>query len=326
MSAASRALAILTAAGAPPADEALDPVLQLFWSLDCLARDTADETCTLSSRPLLSGSTEWILRSVTHARTVAEAAQALAQSYNLLHGGHYNRVQRRGPAFAFTVDDRAFPYAQPPNSDPADRRALADLAVEGGLIFVQGVLRRGTAPAGYGLRPIRLATRRPAAEPGLEPLAVFDAPLRWGAPVFRLSYARGADQPFDGRAESLQAIPSLYALILDELRPLQSAEPGGLAARVTRLIDQGSRDQRQVAQRLGLSVATLRRRLAAQGLSFRTLLADRLNARALDLLAAGQPAADIAEALGFSDRRSFTRAFKAWNGRTVSDYRRQTRP
>ncbi|MGF1607613.1 MAG: helix-turn-helix domain-containing protein [Rhodothalassiaceae bacterium] len=323
-SAVDRALAIVPAVE-PPGEGAFGRVTQLFRSLDRLARETADETCNLSSRPLLSGSTEWILRSVMDARTVGAAAQALAQSYNLLHGGHYNHVHRRGPALSFTVDDRTFPYALPAGSDAAGQRALADLAIEGGLIFVHGVLRRGAAATGQTLRPMRLATRRRAPEGHGEPLLVVGAPVRWGAPMFRLSYAAGAELPFNGRSDALRAIPSLYALVLDDLAAV-SAAPAGLAARVTTLIDQGSRDQRQVARRLGVSVATLRRRLAAEGCSFRTLLAERLNARARDLLASGRPAADVAEALGFSDRRSFTRAFKAWNGRTVAQYRQQRQP
>jgi len=71
----------------------------------------------------------------------------------------------------------------------------------------------------------------------------------------------------------------------------------------------------QVAASLNLSERTLRRQLAHSGLSFRALLDDCRKSRALDLIAAGHRSlAELASEAGFSDARSFTRAFKRWTG------------
>jgi AraC-like DNA-binding protein len=66
--------------------------------------------------------------------------------------------------------------------------------------------------------------------------------------------------------------------------------------------------------------ATLRRRLESEGASFRDLRRDTLNEAAKRLLRRRSSVAEVAEELGFSDFRSFNRAFKAWNGVTPKAY------
>ncbi|MEM6683996.1 MAG: helix-turn-helix domain-containing protein, partial [Pseudomonadota bacterium] len=79
--------------------------------------------------------------------------------------------------------------------------------------------------------------------------------------------------------------------------------------------------QRHIAKALGVSVATLRRRLEAENTSFRRLRAKALNARAQHLLSTRASLSDVAEILGFADLRSFSRAYKAWNGVTPKTQR-----
>lgn len=77
-----------------------------------------------------------------------------------------------------------------------------------------------------------------------------------------------------------------------------------------------------VAQRLGLSVRTLQRRLGEQGLNFQALL-DRTRAE-LARRYLGDPGlslADIALLLAFSEQSAFNRAFKRWYGESPRRYR-----
>lgn len=70
-----------------------------------------------------------------------------------------------------------------------------------------------------------------------------------------------------------------------------------------------------LAERWGLSLRTLRRRLAQEGSSLSELLDKVRFERARDLLANTRaPQAEIAEALGYADESSFRRAFKRWAG------------
>ncbi|WP_443018747.1 helix-turn-helix domain-containing protein [Sphingomonas sp. 7/4-4] len=82
----------------------------------------------------------------------------------------------------------------------------------------------------------------------------------------------------------------------------------------------GAQAQSEVAQKLGVSTATLRRRLADSDLSFRAIRARVLDETACALLAERRPVADVADALGFADSRSFSRAFKAWKGVTPTAF------
>lgn len=106
---------------------------------------------------------------------------------------------------------------------------------------------------------------------------------------------------------------------------------GGLIAAIDsaferdpRLLGQGIE---RLAQRLDLHPRTLQRRLRDEGQAFGELQ-DRVRYR-LALNALQDPALDletISERLGFSDRRSFTRAFTRWAGVSPSEYRRKQAP
>jgi len=76
-------------------------------------------------------------------------------------------------------------------------------------------------------------------------------------------------------------------------------------------------DLAQVAESLHLSERTLRRRLAESGLSFRKLLDESRQSRALELMTDGQRSlGEVAVASGFSGARAFARAFKRWTENT----------
>ncbi len=72
--------------------------------------------------------------------------------------------------------------------------------------------------------------------------------------------------------------------------------------------------QSQVAANLAMSERTLVRRLQQEGLKFRDIVASARNAQALNLLFNGKPVAEVSSELGFSDRATFERSFKKWQG------------
>ncbi len=81
-----------------------------------------------------------------------------------------------------------------------------------------------------------------------------------------------------------------------------------------------------VAVRLAVSPCTLKRRLAAQGLSFSGLLDCARRDKALLLLESPKLSLDeVAERLGYSTVPNFVRAFHRWTGGTPAAYRRQRR-
>ncbi|MBD1587298.1 AraC family transcriptional regulator [Pseudomonas typographi] len=103
-------------------------------------------------------------------------------------------------------------------------------------------------------------------------------------------------------------------------------DPGSLARQVRGLLRQCAPADwpgaEAVARQLGLSVATLRRRLAEQGESFQRLKDHERQALALSQLAdAGLALETVAARLGFADSRSFYRAFRKWFGASPGHYR-----
>ncbi|HET9073606.1 MAG TPA: AraC family transcriptional regulator [Solirubrobacteraceae bacterium] len=85
--------------------------------------------------------------------------------------------------------------------------------------------------------------------------------------------------------------------------------------------------QTEVADRLAMSVRTLRRHLTAEGTSFRGLVNETRLGLAQELLETGQLGVDaVAERLGYADAPSFVHAFTRWTGVPPGRWRRGTRP
>jgi AraC-like DNA-binding protein len=77
------------------------------------------------------------------------------------------------------------------------------------------------------------------------------------------------------------------------------------------------------AARLGVSVRTLSRRLAAEGTSFQALLDDVRFATARELLAVTDlPVGEVALALSYASHGAFVDAFRRWSGMPPSRWRR----
>ncbi|NMN95831.1 helix-turn-helix domain-containing protein [Antrihabitans stalactiti] len=76
-----------------------------------------------------------------------------------------------------------------------------------------------------------------------------------------------------------------------------------------------------VADGLHIDPRTLRRRLAAEGTSFRELLDEVRRKRAIELLATELTVEEIAKQLGYAETANFTHAFKRWEGTAPSYFR-----
>lgn len=76
-----------------------------------------------------------------------------------------------------------------------------------------------------------------------------------------------------------------------------------------------------IAESLHMSGRHLNRKLGLEGGSFKLLQDDVRAKLAEQMLDAGEHVIDIAERLGFSDERSFAKAFKRWRGTTPSQFK-----
>lgn len=274
-----------------------------------------DETLHLSSRQLLPGTTDYVMGRLAGATSLFEAMKILAQSFNLLHGGEYNSVRRKGDVISFVIDDRRFPYTTKDNPD------FLRFSLECVQIFLHCMIAVVSRPhAQAGLR--RLSVTRAQRSPDSSHLEFWRAPIRFGAPVYSLDYDfEVATAPLSPPpAERLNAAHVYEEIVSAAAAPHAGGRGGELSDFVRGALSRGVIDQTRIAALAGVSVATLRRRLESEGASFRDLRRDTLNEAAKRLLRRRNSVAEVAEELGFSDFRSFNRAFKAWNGVTPKAY------
>ena len=122
--------------------------------------------------------------------------------------------------------------------------------------------------------------------------------------------------------------PALFPIIEEYLmrRIANGLREQGLPADIIRALEASPLDAAptlaEAAATLGFSVATLHRRLRAEGISWRSLVQDRrMNAAARLLRQSRRAVAEIALAVGYSESASFVRSFSRHFGTTPGKFR-----
>ena len=146
-----------------------------------------------------------------------------------------------------------------------------------------------------------------------------------------VTFGADADEVvFLGNAQQLPVVdsdPYLNRLLVRFCEEARSHRSVGSTFRVSvenaiaPLLPHGKARAPEIARRLGMSPRTLVRRLAAEGLTFVTVL-DRLRADlAQRYLQDNLPISKIAWLLGYREASAFTHAYKRWTGRTPKEAR-----
>lgn len=152
------------------------------------------------------------------------------------------------------------------------------------------------------------------------------APVRFAATANALEYAR---------ADVEDRLPTANAELArsnDEVlvRYLARLEQSGVSSRVQQaLLDalpDGAPAKTAIARKLGMSARNLQRHLAAEGTSFKDLLATARADLARTYVEEGRlSVTEIAFMLGFADTSAFSRAFKRWTGTSPRGWAARTR-
>ena len=112
--------------------------------------------------------------------------------------------------------------------------------------------------------------------------------------------------------------------LLDEIN-----KAGGIAADIRRILIEEPRRYpsiEAIAEKLEMYPRALRRKLEAEGTSYRDLLAEVRQRLAIEYLRKTQMTnEEIASRLGYSDAANFRHAFMRWTGKNPSDYRNTSR-
>ncbi|MGJ8686403.1 MAG: helix-turn-helix domain-containing protein [Spongiibacteraceae bacterium] len=153
----------------------------------------------------------------------------------------------------------------------------------------------------------------------------FGCPVSFGHTETRIIQdGRVLDTPLPGSlpAAHAQAEQSIrLKLIGDGVAPPLILQVSDLLRQRPELLCEGIEP---LASILRMKPRTLQRQLRAQGRSYSEILARTRHNLACEMLRDGTLDIDsIAFKLGFSERRSFTQAFRKWQGQTPSGYRRE---
>lgn len=275
-----------------------------------------DETLHLSSRQLLPGSTDFVLSSVAECDSLADVMRMIAKSYNLLHGGTYNAVETRRDSIDYVIDDRAFPYIKDQSFD------FICFSIECTLIFLHCILLLITPNAQEAVKGLHFRRATPGGD--CRHLGYWAVPIRFGASVYRMSLDSDlAERPIDHDKRVVLTTDAVYQKIIDVVaqRSQHDLQYKVFSRKVRSELLSGVLEQPEIAARLGISVATMRRRLSAEATTFRDLRRTTLNEKARRLLRSQYSVTEVSEILGFAEFRSFNRAFKDWNNETPSAFK-----
>ncbi len=150
---------------------------------------------------------------------------------------------------------------------------------------------------------------------------LFGVPARFNAEQHALVFPKPLlDRPIRGADPNLRQILEKSVAEYWAIQQPTTAECVGRVLRARVLFGNGSLEE--VAAHLSMHPRTLKRRLQAEGTSFRSLLNESRFQLARQLLAGTRiEVTDIALALGYSELSGFTHAFQRWSGTAPSEWR-----
>jgi AraC-like DNA-binding protein len=210
------------------------------------------------------------------------------------------------------IGEVALLYAWPEGEAPP---VLVDVE----LAFIVEMCRRGTRTPALSPRALHLV--RPTLDEGTTHAEYFRCPIHLGAPANALVFSLE-----DCALRFSTHNPQLSSVLVPYMQA--NTPPRSPLARVRAVIAERLSGRRpsltSVGKELAMSTRALQRLLKDNGTTFRALLDDVRNERALSYLRATKFSdGEVAFLLGFEDPNSFYRAFRAWNGMSPSEFRRR---
>jgi AraC-like DNA-binding protein len=276
-----------------------------FWRE--AARATGDPCVGFAlGRAVLPANLHAVGYAVLASRTIFDALDRLARYDRMLTTGLDLRVDKDSDPIEVSI------YEVHQHSVPQE-------GMDAALCVVLNMCRAVTDP---NFKPVAVTMMRPEPPCATSLAEYFGCPIRYAASRNMLAFDRGAATRTLPRQN-----PSVARANDDVVRHyLARFDHEDILLRVRLelmdLLPRGTPTRAQVAQSLHLSERTLQRRLAAEGCTFREVLADTRRELALSYINERRHSVlEIGFLLGFTDPSNFARAFRAWTGRSPTDYR-----
>jgi AraC-like DNA-binding protein len=275
----------------------LDPAL-VWHLLSSIGYELNDECLGLLSHRVAVGSFELMIARAMQEPTFGEALAAFADAANILWPDVDVQLKRRLDEFHFSMS-----CDNPKLSLDAIQIFLELVCVTFFCIF------QWLADAELPVARIRIAGSRPSN--AIQLLAALNCPVQFEG--------KGVDVVFNSSVATLETTKRSFANCLEETFEIllnilqvrkQSFTSIELQASVRKALSSGITSQSAIAASVTMSVATLRRRLAMEGVSFRELSDQVFRESASTLIAKGDSIEVIAAKMGYAEARSFRRAFQ----------------
>jgi AraC-like DNA-binding protein len=258
---------------------------------------------------------EWLTPS-----SFAPISYLIAQSVNLSQGfaslAQFGKLLSDEPGYELLEHDGKLTVKR--LSSPGESLRMQRFAAEMVVASFYKLVRRFNV----GARPERVSFAYAAPDYRDEYTRIFDHEVHFEQPFTSIVFDRAlldaaSPQRDEGIHEALRA--------LAERRMSRLTQDAPYALRVRDILVEGCWPQRidmkSAARMLGVSVRSLRRRLASEGKSYKAIEKDALAIVAKRLLRDEQRTIqETASAMGFANTTTFHRAFKCWTGTTPRAY------
>lgn len=203
----------------------------------------------------------------------------------------------------------------------ASRKGV-EIANEATFVMITGVLQEVT---GRAIWPVSVTFKHASkATDAFE--AFFQCPVQFDQPAYTIRF-----QSADLDIPTIKADRSIHQFLVERMQEEKKGvhtNADQLLKEIHRLIGEalpsGIPSVIHIAEQLGMSARTLKRRLSEKGHTFRELVQQIQRDISTALLKnTGQSIGEIAFQTGFSEQSAFNRAFKRWIGQTPVDYRKK---
>ena len=276
----------------------------------------SDEATGLLDRAVVPGTLALMAAHASHGSTLLEVFERFHEVANVLDQSLAHAIEINGRHVSYSVQRRR------------GRLVVNELAIETALV----VLHRFVSWMG-GLRiPINavVVDYSPPEQAASYRQLFIRAPVEFGGTVNRMTMPRVALDRAVRRTEA-QAVRWAQRCPVDAFLPLESID--GLPLQVSSIVEKTLleagqvADMAQVAAKLRLPPHELRRRLKAEGASFRHIRDHAKRDVAIRLLTTTELSIEeIGHRAGFSAASAFVRAFSAWTGLSPGAFRSASHP
>jgi AraC-like DNA-binding protein len=274
---------------------------------------TRDDFCGLASRPCQMEGSLFATDIAVRCAKLGEALDLCFRLYAMLSDGMRFRLVGDGDNVAIEI--AAADPARDANHFLAEWYAIFRYKLAQWLVGEEVPLEAAEFPHP---RQARLS----------EYTQVFGVTCRFGRPIGRISFAhRYLARRVVRTPEDIEALRATVDFDLTSIRDMERSWRGVLKASLkARLVRAHALPtMERLAAEFDMCGQTLRRRLRAEGITYRRLKAEARHEVALDGISDDRMTlAEVSLIAGFAETNSLNRAMKSWTGLSPSEYRKRT--